>query len=542
MPAPTSQGEHDILVKTVLEEEFPACTDGQEAVCCHALQIKQPQDRKCGCLLEDCHFSLKELGERIVARGKAGREALSMLCRSGHHGRSRDLRGGLGPLVQRVLGLPIQPDAFNAIRIPAIRDNNTIADILVGRKFVGRGSKARTPACAALPSPLAQADAPPVGSDDFPGKAGEAAAAGGALLAQAIDQLVEADGFPGEDGEDAAAGGAPLTQADAPLVKAGGFQGDGEAAAAGGALLALSWTGMADAALRARTSALEMENERLRAQLAALRAELSLAAQSRGDALVGKIVHLERIGVEALVQDHDVVAGVHVLRELGRRTWREALVGRGAVTYVAADKWAPTIFARMGDARNWARVADGVGESVSFEGAPWLRIAPSALAGAGRGLFAARAFPQGALLVRYEGEVCARAHGKTSEHVFAPRSGRCLDGAKGIAGMINWSPAPNAKLRESGGVYSLVPIAKGEELTISYGTGYWSVHGGAPRKKKRAHAPARRMRTRRPPLATRMRTRRSPPATRVAALPRHAAQARRALVHMCTLSHGARVP
>lgn len=133
-----------------------------------------------------------------------------------------------------------------------------------------------------------------------------------------------------------------------------------------------------------------------------------------------------------------------------------------------------TLFARMADASRWTRAPAGETEHVAFEGLPWLRVAP--VPQAGRGLLAARAFPRGALLVRFRGKSCTRASGKASEHVFARRGGACLDGADAVAGMLNWSRKPNAELRESDGVYAREPIAEGDELTIPYGSGFWRVH------------------------------------------------------------------
>ena len=149
--------------------------------------------------------------------------------------------------------------------------------------------------------------------------------------------------------------------------------------------------------------------------------------------------------------------------------------GRAAVVELQVAESVATPFARMTEASRWTRRADGAREIVTFEGAPWLCVAPSTLCN-GHGLFAARAFARGALIVRYEGEACGGERGKASKHVFVLRSGTCLDGAATVAGMLNWSRTPNAELRESGGVYARKAIAEGDELTVPYGSGYWAVH------------------------------------------------------------------
>jgi hypothetical protein len=114
--------------------------------------------------------------------------------------------------------------------------------------------------------------------------------------------------------------------------------------------------------------------------------------------------------------------------------------------------------------------ADGVAR---FEGVPWVRVGPSALAG--RGVFACRPFAKGDLLLVFGGKACDRAEGRKSRCVARLRgAGGCRDGSNTVAGMLNTSRSPNAALRESGGVYARSRVTVGEELTISYGSGYHS--------------------------------------------------------------------
>ena len=162
-----------------------------------------------------------------------------------------------------------------------------------------------------------------------------------------------------------------------------------------------------------------------------------------------------------------------------------------------------TLFQRMGQVELWQHQvetdrADALGRAVTrgaahraitFEQQRWVRIGPSPLSG--DGLFADRAFAEGDLIIRYEGEACIAERGAASAHVFQARDGQHLDGAKsGVAARINWSRDPNAKLRESGGIYAKRSLCIGEEITIAYGSLYWRVHTKQPTEAASALAPS----------------------------------------------------
>lgn len=107
-------------------------------------------------------------------------------------------------------------------------------------------------------------------------------------------------------------------------------------------------------------------------------------------------------------------------------------------------------------------------------------IAPSPIEG--DGLFANRQWKKGCHepIIRYLGDVCAPERGAVSAHVFQPRGGLPLDGAKsGVAARINASDKPNAELRESGGFYAIRDINIKDEITISrgdYGRSFCTKH------------------------------------------------------------------
>lgn len=118
-------------------------------------------------------------------------------------------------------------------------------------------------------------------------------------------------------------------------------------------------------------------------------------------------------------------------------------------------------------------VADERGH-VQFGRNSWLVVRHSGIAGAGRGLFAARRFRRGELIVVFAGERCEPERGRESRCVAMFR-GVCVCGDGHVAGMLNTMAKPNCILRESGGVYARTDIEHGIELTISYGSGYSAV-------------------------------------------------------------------
>jgi hypothetical protein len=135
-----------------------------------------------------------------------------------------------------------------------------------------------------------------------------------------------------------------------------------------------------------------------------------------------------------------------------------------------------------------------------------LRVKPSQVPGAGKGLFAARPLPAGTS-IPYTGDLIplnnARAGGT---YVLETRAGEGIDAARRNAGYGRWVNDPqgsayqaNAKFvlftppgsRERiGSVRTLRPLAVGEEVLVKYGASYWRYH--LPLAKGRARKQAER--------------------------------------------------
>jgi len=103
----------------------------------------------------------------------------------------------------------------------------------------------------------------------------------------------------------------------------------------------------------------------------------------------------------------------------------------------------------------------------------------------GRGLFALEDIPWGTRIIEYEGEVISDEVAETriaagAECIFELREGQNIDGAVGgnEARYVNHARRrPNCFiLREDGRIWIVAGIegvAKGEELTFDYGSGYY---------------------------------------------------------------------
>lgn len=125
-------------------------------------------------------------------------------------------------------------------------------------------------------------------------------------------------------------------------------------------------------------------------------------------------------------------------------------------------------------------------------------LAPSTLDGAGLGLFAGKAFPRLALVTRFDGELIDRDEalrrreaGRDSHIRTLSLMSTYIDGrfpapqeetmaGRGGASMVN-DGAPNGVanntqfVKRGDAVYlqATRDVAKGEELLVSYGRGYW---------------------------------------------------------------------
>lgn len=132
----------------------------------------------------------------------------------------------------------------------------------------------------------------------------------------------------------------------------------------------------------------------------------------------------------------------------------------------------------------------------------WIEIKPSTIPGAGRGVFAKRDLAANTILGYYRGEVVDERRRKdSSDKVMTlykrppwwPSGvkfyrGISLDGATGgnWLALINdyrgTGQPKNADFGQDGMFYTVIPIKKGQELFIDYGSGYWI--GRAPFSKE----------------------------------------------------------
>ena len=132
-----------------------------------------------------------------------------------------------------------------------------------------------------------------------------------------------------------------------------------------------------------------------------------------------------------------------------------------------------------------------------------LRIKASTIPNAGLGLFAARPLPKGHF-VDYTGDrVPLDSDSDGGVYFLEVKRGEAIDAARTNAGEGRWVNDPrgtdrdaNAKFKpvtvngvRIAGVETTRPVAKGEEILVKYGAGYWRFHR---KKSKRIHPPAAR--------------------------------------------------
>jgi len=135
-----------------------------------------------------------------------------------------------------------------------------------------------------------------------------------------------------------------------------------------------------------------------------------------------------------------------------------------------------------------------------------LRVQPSSVAGAGRGLFAARDLPADHR-VPYTGDrIALRGDDKGGTYVLETRRGEGIDAARRNSGLGRWVNDPRGAIDEQGrprvancefamhtprggqrvaAVRTLRSVQRGEELLVRYGNDYWRYHAAAPKKKKK---------------------------------------------------------
>lgn len=100
-------------------------------------------------------------------------------------------------------------------------------------------------------------------------------------------------------------------------------------------------------------------------------------------------------------------------------------------------------------------------------------------ASAGLGLFATQLIPKGTKVIEYVGERISNAEAdrRGGRYLFEVNSRWTIDGKArdNLARYINHSCDPNCEAREVRGrvfIYTIAPIAVGEELTYDYGEEY----------------------------------------------------------------------
>ena len=147
-----------------------------------------------------------------------------------------------------------------------------------------------------------------------------------------------------------------------------------------------------------------------------------------------------------------------------------------------------------------------------------VRVQPSTVPGAGRGLFAAR--PEGlpaSHRIPYTGDaILLHRDSDGGPYVLETKRGHGIDAARRNCGLGRWVNDPRGAVDEHGrarqancafvlhtppgarqrvaAVRTLRPIVRGEELLVRYGDGYWRFDAVAPSRKRRKRAlpPARR--------------------------------------------------
>jgi hypothetical protein len=153
-----------------------------------------------------------------------------------------------------------------------------------------------------------------------------------------------------------------------------------------------------------------------------------------------------------------------------------------------------------------------------------LRVRKSTVAGAGRGLFAARDLPA-AHRVPYTGdEIALQQDENGGPYVLQTRQGNGIDAARRNCGLGRWVNDPRHATDEQGhpreancewtvhtprgqrqrvaAVRTLRPIVRGEELLVRYGNDYWRFHAAPKQKKKQQkRRPARRQQQQAPEAA-----------------------------------------
>ena len=136
-----------------------------------------------------------------------------------------------------------------------------------------------------------------------------------------------------------------------------------------------------------------------------------------------------------------------------------------------------------------------------------LRVRPSTVQGAGRGLFAARELPANHRVPYTGDEIELRAEENGGPYVLETRRGTGIDAARRNSGLGRWVNDPRGAIDEQGrpraanceftlhtprgerqrvaAVRTLRPIVRGEELLVRYGSGYWRFHAAAPKQKRK---------------------------------------------------------
>lgn len=126
----SQETQYDSLVLALLDTCFPLCTSLQKEVCCHAFPAGT--EKKCGCDTGNCHFKLTKLAETLKEYCRAAESpAYDTLCMNVRMGVQTDT---LEPIVQRVLKLPIDKNAYKATRMGW---GELLAKCVVGRKYQG---------------------------------------------------------------------------------------------------------------------------------------------------------------------------------------------------------------------------------------------------------------------------------------------------------------------------------------------------------------------------------------------------------------------
>jgi hypothetical protein len=176
-----------------------------------------------------------------------------------------------------------------------------------------------------------------------------------------------------------------------------------------------------------------------------------------------------------------------------------------------------------------------------------VRVQASSVQGAGRGLFAAwpTGLPKGHRIPYTGDEIVLRDDSPGGPYVLQTKRGEGIDAARRNCGLGRWVNDPRGAIDERGrareanctfalhtpagsgqrvaAVRTRRPIAKGEELLVSYGDEYWRFQADAPRSKRRRNVQRRRQKQTKALAATAMSLR--PTAARRAAAAEAAAAA-----------------